>query len=171
MRLRLCVCKLHPSPRATFSLPYILAVDDGRMGDVDDDEFFGQDDSSGPDDVGGGDTNLDNSGGLALAESRALEERFRKLGFHEGYDAAKETMLQEGFEAGYKETFSIAQEIGALLGKMAMKSKVKADGSIDRSRDAVVDEDAQSWVKERLTAPDLSTRDLEDLKKRLEDKL
>lgn len=64
------------------------------------------------------------SGLLAAAESFALEERFRKLGFHEGYDQAKDERLQEGFEIGYKEAFAVSTRIGILLGEATLKSKL-----------------------------------------------
>ena len=140
------------------------------MGDAVEDEFFGDDDSCGPDVAHHSWSNdtVGTFGGLAAAESRALEERFRKIGYHEGYDAAKETKLQEGFEAGYKETFALSKQIGALLGKMTMKSKLDMGGNIDRSRDAHLDPGVRSLVRERLMAPNLSTINLEELKKHLE---
>lgn len=111
--------------------------------------------------------------GLAAAESRALEERFRNLGFHEGYDAAKEERLQEGFEAGYMETFALSKEIGALVGKIAMKTKLADEESDVRNSAATTGlEESVKWlVRERLTSPDLCTGDLQCLKRRLEDEL
>eukprot|EP00977_Amphora_coffeiformis_P028287 scaffold34921_cov162-Amphora_coffeaeformis.AAC.21 len=147
---------------------------DSIMGDADEDEFFGEGDFSAP--VGAlhslNDDSIDTFGGLASAESRALAERFKKIGFHEGYDAAKETKLQEGFEAGYKETFALSKEIGTLLGKMTMKSKLDSNGKIESSLDANLGAGVRSFVRERFTAPNsLCTMDLEDLKRRLENDL
>jgi hypothetical protein len=61
---------------------------------------------------------------LAEAESSALQERFRKLGFHEGYDQAKDERLQEGFETGYREAFAVSTRIGILLGEATLNSKL-----------------------------------------------
>jgi hypothetical protein len=63
-------------------------------------------------------------GALARAESSALAERFRKIGFHEGYDPAKDERLQEGFETGYKEAFAVSTRIGIFLGEATLKSKL-----------------------------------------------
>jgi hypothetical protein len=61
--------------------------------------------------------------GLARADAAALAERFRNVGFHETYEEYQEVRLQEGFEAGYRETFDVSVRIGEILGNLAMKAK------------------------------------------------
>ena len=127
--------------------------------------------------------------GLAAAESRATRERFRKLGFHQAYDTAKEDLLQEGFEAGYKETFALAKEMGILLGKaVVMHNKANAATATSGSGEGrklestttscsgttaanVLDRKTKLLIRERLTAPDLKTSDLRELKKQMEEAL
>lgn len=53
---------------------------------------------------------------LLAAESAAAQERFRIIGYHEAYDKTKDEKLQEGFEAGYRESFDTAYRIGEMLG-------------------------------------------------------
>ena len=62
--------------------------------------------------------------GLLVAESSATAQRFRNIGFHETYDQSKELKLQEGFEAGYRDSFELSTKIGELLGKAAMEAKL-----------------------------------------------
>ena len=73
----------------------------------DDDEFFGDQDGE------------DNGsfGGLSEYELKAKEEEIKKLAYLQSYDEKKELRLQEGFEAGYQETFDSAFRIGKLLGQ------------------------------------------------------
>ena len=98
----------------------------------DGDEFFGND---GDDD--------DNSNYLDLAdrESRAKEEELKKIAYVEGYDDNKETRLQEGFEAGYKETFEAAMRIGNFLGSSVARTKFSTDANYTsiESKDASID--------------------------------
>jgi flagellar biosynthesis/type III secretory pathway protein FliH len=56
--------------------------------------------------------------GLAERDSRALEEQFRNLGYHEAFDEAKDAQLQDGFEEGYKQCFHAAMKAGELLGEV-----------------------------------------------------
>jgi flagellar biosynthesis/type III secretory pathway protein FliH len=56
-------------------------------------------------------------GGLAERDSRAMEEKFRNLGYHEAFDEAKDAKLQKGFEEGYKQCFHTAFKMGELLGE------------------------------------------------------
>lgn len=122
--------------------------------------------------------------GLAAAESRAAQERFRKLGFHEAYDAAKEDLLQHGFEAGYKETFVLAKEIGILLGRAvvaknnanaAALTSVSGEGRLGNTTATTagnaLDRKTKLLIRERLTAPDLNSSDLRELKAQIEDAL
>jgi len=65
-------------------------------------------------------------GGLSAAEARATEDRFRTIGYHEAYDQSKEERLQEGFEAGYRDSFDAAFRVGEILGREAMGAKLLA---------------------------------------------
>ena len=56
--------------------------------------------------------------GLASAEMLAMEDRYRKLGFHEGYEKGETEMLQDGFTHGFAETFEIAKHIGSRIGEL-----------------------------------------------------
>jgi flagellar biosynthesis/type III secretory pathway protein FliH len=56
--------------------------------------------------------------GLAERDSRAMEERFRNLGYHEAFDEARDARLQDGFELGYKQCFHAAMKMGELLGEV-----------------------------------------------------
>ena len=127
-----------------------------------DDDFFGEE---AEDDNYGGQLNS----GLALAESRALEERFRKFGFHEAYDAAKEERLQDGFEDGYVASFPLAMEIGAIFGKAVMESKMKNLKGETSSSSPETLENIKLLIRQQLTAPNLQTSDLQELKRRLQD--
>mmetsp|Transcript_61411 Transcript_61411/g.181532 ORF Transcript_61411/g.181532 Transcript_61411/m.181532 type:complete len:154 (-) Transcript_61411:317-778(-) len=57
---------------------------------------------------------------LAKHEIRSGEENFRNLGYHEAFDAAKENLLQQGFEAGFRETISSSMRIGSTLGSLVV---------------------------------------------------
>ena len=96
-------------------------------GDIDDDdEFFGNQDDSDVE-YDGGDTTNDKdfaSSGLALHESRAREERMKTIGYLDAYDANKDTLLQEGFEKGYRESIESAMRIGESLGKASALAKL-----------------------------------------------
>lgn len=66
---------------------------------------------------------------LQVAESTAIERQFRNLGFHEAFEEYKDSLLQEGFEAGYRETFEAAVRLGHLLGKVTAKAKLPSHPS------------------------------------------
>jgi hypothetical protein len=77
--------------------------------------------------------------GLAHAESSALKERHKVIGYHETYDAAKESALQSGFEAGYRDHFDASRRIGVMIGRLVMDAKRKerqdqSNGSIENSK-------------------------------------
>lgn len=137
----------------------------------DKDEFFGNEST----DSDGNYNELDS--GLAVAESRAQNDRFRKIGYHEAYEAAKEERLQEGFEDGYLETFAISKEVGAWLGKMAMNSKILSSASSSSNPDAQSAAPTASandslkksvkLIRDRLTADNIGIQDLHDLKEHL----
>ncbi|GAX19274.1 hypothetical protein FisN_4Lu489 [Fistulifera solaris] len=61
--------------------------------------------------------------GLAQAEACALKERHKVIGYHETYDAAKESALQSGFEAGYRDHFDVSRRIGVMIGRLVMDAK------------------------------------------------
>ena len=131
-----------------------------------DDEFFGAQEANVP---ASDPTQQPND--MAAFEARAVAERFRKIGFHEAYDAAQEECLQEGFEAGFFATFDQAQEIGRLLGKAVMRAELaKNDESMSTSSNtkAAKLESMKLLIREQLAAPDLQTSDLEALKLRLQ---
>jgi hypothetical protein len=81
----------------------------------DDDEFFGNDDEA---------YQAEFRPGLETHEDRAKEEEYRNIGYLEAFETNKEARLQEGFEAGYRETFDAALRIGELLGQSTFPSKL-----------------------------------------------
>ena len=91
-----------------------------------DDDFFGDDndDNETPinytdlDDEVNGSVAKDLTTGLAAAEIMAMEDRYRKLGFHDTYETSEEEMLQKGFEDGFAETFQVSKRIGAHIGAL-----------------------------------------------------
>ncbi|KAL7571023.1 hypothetical protein ACA910_003743 [Epithemia clementina (nom. ined.)] len=92
-----------------------------------DDDFFGSDDDyddnhyqgvQDKDGVRGRIVSNDVRTGMAAAETKAMEEQYHKLGFHDGYEKAEEEMLQKGFEQGYAETFEVATRIGSRMGAL-----------------------------------------------------
>eukprot|EP00980_Cylindrotheca_fusiformis_P009877 scaffold2186_cov113-Cylindrotheca_fusiformis.AAC.5 len=83
----------------------------------DDDEFFGNQEV-GDDDF---------YGGLSKYELQSKEEEMKKIAFLQSYDETSESKVQEGFEAGYQETFDSAFRIGTLLGEMVTAEKFKVD--------------------------------------------
>lgn len=109
------------------------------------DEFFGNQDEEIKDCVQP-DVNATSSGvssdvftdGLARHEARAVENRYRNIGYHESYDTYKETRLQEGFEVGYKQMFDSAMRIGQMLGEVATPV---AFASSKLSKNSTSDED------------------------------
>ena len=75
---------------------------------------------------GGGSGGGGDGGGLAGHETRANEAAFRKMGYLEAYDAAKEERLQEGFEAGYREAVDVAASVGLRLGRLVGRAAAGA---------------------------------------------
>jgi hypothetical protein len=53
---------------------------------------------------------------LADAEELAVASRFRKLGFHQSYEQAKEQAWSRGVEQGYRDNYEAAVCVGELLG-------------------------------------------------------
>lgn len=91
------------------------------------DEFFGDQEDTAKQTGTDSCVSIDQADGLAGREARAVESRFRNLGFHEAYDKAKDSMLQQGFEEGYKQSFDLATRIGELLGEAT--SPVSSDST------------------------------------------
>jgi len=102
-----------------------------------DDEFFGRldEDDQDDDDEGGGrsgggydgandDRVEDEFGLLGSAESRARVERFRTIGYHEGFDETKDVRLQRGFQDGYQQAYDVSYRIGRMLGELTAKYKI-----------------------------------------------
>lgn len=71
-----------------------------------DDEFFGFQDDDG-----------DEYGDLGKYERKSKQDEIEKVAFLQAFDETVESRLQEGFEAGYQESFVVAYRIGQLLGK------------------------------------------------------
>jgi len=94
--------------------------------------------------------------GLAGHEIRANENNFHKLGYLEAYDAAKDTMLQAGFEAGYRETVVLAKDsVGETLGKLvAHRLVVTSPSSKDKQMARKVASTVRSFLDEQTDTPD-----------------
>mmetsp|Transcript_11711 Transcript_11711/g.17052 ORF Transcript_11711/g.17052 Transcript_11711/m.17052 type:complete len:168 (+) Transcript_11711:52-555(+) len=60
--------------------------------------------------------------GLAFHETRASEETFHNMGYHDGFDEAKELHLQKGFEEGYREVFDAAMRVGKMFGEVSTRA-------------------------------------------------
>ena len=89
--------------------------------DEGDDEFFGEQEEESPSDVCP--DGHERHKGLMAAEAQAAEKRYRKLGYHEAYDAHKDDRIQEGFVDGYREAYANAIKIGEQLGKAVVESR------------------------------------------------
>mmetsp|Transcript_13750 Transcript_13750/g.37814 ORF Transcript_13750/g.37814 Transcript_13750/m.37814 type:complete len:186 (-) Transcript_13750:908-1465(-) len=77
----------------------------------DDDDFFGDGDDEDNDD-------------LNDFDRRAMEERHKTIGYVDAFDAHKEERLQEGFEAGYRESYDASILLGRSLGSMIARGKL-----------------------------------------------
>jgi hypothetical protein len=90
-----------------------------------DDEFFGDhDEHEHPSTLRQCTDGHELHSGLAVAESKASESHYQKLGYHAAYDEHKDLNVQDGFEAGYKEVYYQAFSIGKMLGEATMKHKL-----------------------------------------------
>ena len=79
--------------------------------DIEDDDFFGDDDDNDAENTG-------EFGSLGHYEARAKQEELKTIGYLESYDEAKELLLQQGFESGYRETFTVSKSLGEQFGKL-----------------------------------------------------
>jgi hypothetical protein len=68
--------------------------------------------------------NIKQFGDLAEKELQSKTNELKNIGFLDGYEDHKETMLQLGFEAGMIETFNIAIRIGELIGEISTIEKL-----------------------------------------------
>jgi hypothetical protein len=117
------------------------------------------------------------SDGLASAEAAALATQFRTMGFHQAFDEYQDAMLQEGFEAGYRENFETAKRIGHLLGSVTAKSRLPTQPSSPTQaledsviskliRDAITTEtDEQLTTKESVSLSELEQAVLQVIRK------
>jgi flagellar biosynthesis/type III secretory pathway protein FliH len=97
---------------------------DDHIEDDDDDDFFGNQEED----------EDESYGGLSKHELKFKEEEMKKIAFLQSYDQTAEAKIQEGFEAGYHETFDSAFRIGLLLGELATSEKFKQDNTTDATQ-------------------------------------
>ena len=92
--------------------------------------------------------------GLAAKEAAAVEEKYRTLGYHETYETSQEATLQEGFVAGYSDTFDVAVSIGTLLGRAAAsRLQLREQSRQSNSRITLEEkEDTQNGAAYRIAA-------------------
>lgn len=105
----------------------------GSNGDNDDDgddEFFGAQDEEDDGDFGD----------MAKHEIQARHHQLRISGYLEAFDDSKEELLQEGFEAGFLETFELGKSLGLMLGKAATQSKLAPNKSKEETSSQVANQ-------------------------------
>ncbi|CAJ1929054.1 unnamed protein product [Cylindrotheca closterium] len=90
-----------------------LTTDPGFDND-DDDDFFGNQSDDG-----------DEYGNLGKHELISQQDEIEKVAFLQAYDDHAESRLQEGFEAGYQESFATAYRIGKMMGKHMTMERFK----------------------------------------------
>jgi hypothetical protein len=78
----------------------------------DEDEFFGSQDDEGE------------FGALGQHDDLAKDHALKTIGYFESYDETKDILLQEGFEAGYRETYDAALRVGKLFGKLSAETQL-----------------------------------------------
>lgn len=93
--------------------------------DDENDEFFGN--QSDNDNDSAPFVSEQQYGNLANHEHRSKADHFFKIGYLEAYDESKDTMLQDGFEAGYRQAFSDSKTIGMILGNAIASDKLNTD--------------------------------------------
>jgi hypothetical protein len=85
---------------------------EGDEDDDDDDDFFGSQEDEG------------DFGALGQHDDLAKDHELKTIGYVESYDETKETLLQDGFEAGYRETYEAALRVGRLFGKLSADTQL-----------------------------------------------
>ncbi len=82
------------------------------------DDFFGDQDEDG------------DFGRLARHETLARNEALKTIGYFESYDETKETLLQPGFEAGYREMYDSSKCLGTCFGKMVAETQLLGSDNV-----------------------------------------
>ena len=90
------------------------AVYDGSDCNSSDDEFFGSQEEYNDDEQ---QQPCESFGDMGKHDQRAKHHELKTAGFHDAFDESKEEQLQEGFEAGFLESFEAGRAIGQLLGR------------------------------------------------------
>jgi hypothetical protein len=164
--------------------PSIMSQDVCNLSESDhDDEFFGGNcyATSKVDDESSEDT----FDCLTIRDDIAVKERHKTFGYHESYEHYENFKLQDGFVAGYQDTFSAACRIGEMLGQLVFKSMAlppgcrcndnddscynhrRAAGRIRKVLESITDTDDS----ENTTASNFSVREqLEQLEKEIREK-
>jgi len=96
------------------------------------DEFFGNQENADDHDH---DHEEDEFGALGRHETRAHRRDVAALGYVESYDDTKEVRLQEGFEAGYRQTFDASLRVGDLFGQWMARAELLDDNNNDNDKD------------------------------------
>jgi hypothetical protein len=99
----------------------IKAVGDGSdcNNNNSDDEFFGSQEEYNDDDEQQQQQQhpCESFGDMGKHDQRAKHHELKTAGFLDAFDESKEEQLQEGFEAGFLESFEAGRAIGQLLGR------------------------------------------------------
>ena len=90
------------------------------------DEFFGNQEEDDDENHGGNDF-----GALGRHESRAKDRDLAAIGYFESYDETKDSRIQEGFEAGYRQTFDASLRVGELFGQWMAQAEFLDDDDDD----------------------------------------
>ena len=111
------------------------------------DEFFGEQSSLSDESTGNR-----KFGNLTQHETLSKEKTFFNIGYLEAFDRTKEEKLQEGFEAGYRQTLHDAIAIGRKLGKVNLSSTM--NNSHDDDTKAYVAQQVRTFLeKEQRSDP------------------
>lgn len=87
---------------------------DAGYDDDDDDDFFGSQNDE-----------TDAYGDLGTYELKSKQNEIEKISYLQAYDDHAESRLQDGFEAGYRESFATAYRIGQTMGKQMTLERFK----------------------------------------------
>lgn len=102
--------------------------------------------------------------GLAQADASALKERHKVIGYHETYDAARDSALQPGFEAGYTDHFDASQRIGITIGRLVMNAKLKESKETNRNNATIHERESIHLQALLLTKDHLTAGSVQDNK-------